>query len=90
MRQSRFKRHESVEQVLLLVFEADVEHVGLAAGGDVAGHLQRHRRLARALSAADQHQLAGPQPAADGLVEQPKAERHGLILTEPPAGQVVV
>ena len=81
---------EPVEQVLLLVLEADVQDVGLAARGDVARHLERHRRLAGALGPADEHQLAGPQAAADGLVEQAEPERDRLILAEPAAGEVIV
>ena len=76
----RFHRDQPVEQVLLVVLEADVEHVGLAAGGDVAGHLERHRGLAGALGAADQEQLAGPQARADRLVERREPERDRLVL----------
>ena len=75
--QRGFHRHEPVEEVLLVVLEADVEDVGLAAGGHVAGHLKRHRGLAGALGAADEQQLARSQPAADGLVEHPKPSGTG-------------
>ena len=57
----RLHRDQPVEQVLLVVLEADVQDVGLAAGCDVARHLEGHRRLAGALRAADQEQLARPQ-----------------------------
>ena len=73
-------RDQAVEQVVLLVLEADVEDVGLAARRDVAGHLEGHRRLAGALGAADEQQLTGPQAAADGLVERREAERDGLVV----------
>src|SRR4030067_516941 len=72
--QRRLHGDEPVEQVLLLVLEAEVEDVGLAARGDVAGHLQGHRRVARALRATDQQQLAGTEAAAHGLVEARGAE----------------
>ncbi len=62
----RLHGHQPAEQVLLVVLEADVEHVGLAALGDVARDLQRHRGLARALRAADEHQLAAADAAAEG------------------------
>ena len=78
----RLHRDEPVEQVLLVVLEADVEDVGLAARGDVAGHLQGHRGLAGALGAADEQQLAGTQAGADGLVERGEAERDGLVLAD--------
>ena len=78
----RLHRDQAVEQVLLVVLEADVEDVGLAAGRDVAGHLEGHRRLAGALGAADQHQLAGAQAGADRLVERREAERDGLVLAD--------
>ena len=55
------------------MLEADVEHVRLAARGDVAGHLEGHRRLAGALGAADEQQLAGAQAGADRLVERREA-----------------
>ena len=83
VRERRLHRDQAVEQVLLVVLEADVEHVGLAARRDVARHLERHRGLAGALGAADEQQLAGAQPAADGLVERREAERHGLVLARP-------
>ena len=86
----RLHRDEAVEQVLLVVLEADVQHVRLAAGGDVARHLERHRRLAGALGATDQQQLAGPEAAADGLVERGEAERDGLVLADLAGGHLVV
>ena len=76
----RFHGDQPVEQVLLVVLEADVEHVRLAARGDVARHLERHRGLAGSLRAADQEQLAGPQARADRLVERREPERHGLVF----------
>ena len=72
------------------MLEADVEHVRLAARGDVAGHLQRHRGLAGALRAADEQQLAGAQAAADGLVERREAERDRLVLADVAGGDLVV
>ena len=83
-------RDEPVEQVLLVVLEADVEHVRLAAGGDVARHLEGHRRLAGALGAADEQQLAGAEAAADGLVERREAERQGWYSPTSPRGDLVV
>ena len=79
----RLGRDQAVEQVQLVVLEADVEHVGLAAGRDVARHLERHRRLAGALRPADEQQLPGAQAAADRLVERGEAERHRLVLPHP-------
>ena len=69
----RLHRDEAVQQVRLVVLEADVEHVGLAARRDVARHLEGHRGLAGALGAADEQQLAGAQAGADGLVERGEA-----------------
>ena len=80
----RLHGDEPVEQVLLVVLEADVEDVGLTARGDVARHLEGHRRLAGALRAADEQQLAGPQAATDGLVQRREAERHRLVLADLP------
>jgi hypothetical protein len=54
MGQGGFHRDQAVEQVLLVVLEADVEHVGLPTGCHVARHLEGHRRLAGALCPADQ------------------------------------
>ena len=80
--QRQFHRDQPVEQVLLVVLEADVQHVGLAAGRDVARHLEGHRRLAGALRAADQEQLAGTQAEADRLVERGEAQRDRLVLRD--------
>ena len=88
--ESGLHRDEPVEQVLLVVLEADVQDVGLAARGDVARHLERHRRLAGALRAADQEQLAGAQTAADRLVERGEPERDGLVLGDVAGGDLVV
>ena len=90
VRERGFHRDEAIEQVLLVVLEAEVQYVRLSAGGDVAGHLQRHRRLAGALSPADQQQLAGPQPGADGLVHGSEAERNGLVLAHPARRHLVI
>jgi hypothetical protein len=76
----RLHRDEAVHQVRLVVLEAQVEDVRLAAGRDVARHLEGHRRLAGALGATDQHQLPGTQAGADGLVERREAERDRLVL----------
>ena len=78
--EGRFHGHHPVEQVLLVVLEADVEHVRLAALGDVARHLQGHRRLAGALRAADQQQLAGADAAARVRSSGEKPERDRLVL----------
>ena len=88
--QRRLHRDQPVEEVLLLVLEADVEHVGLAARGDVAGHLEGHRRLAGALGAADQQQLARPQARPDRLVERGEAEGDRLELANLAAGHAVI
>ena len=90
VRERRLHGDEPVEQVLLVVLEADVQHVGLAAGGDVARHLERHRRLAGALRATDQQQLAGAEAGADRLVERREAERDGLVLGDVAGGDLVV
>ena len=86
----RLHRDQPVEQVLLVVLEADVQDVGLAAGRDVARHLEGHRRLAGALGAADQQQLAGAQAGADRLVERREAERDRLVLGDLAGGDLVV
>ena len=90
VRERRLHRDEAVQQVLLIVLEADVEDVRLPARGDVARHLQGHRRLAGALGAADQQQLARAQARADRLVERREAERDGLVLGDLAAGDLVV
>ena len=90
VRERRLHRDQPVEQVLLVVLEADVEDVRLAARRDVARHLEGHRRLAGALGAADQQQLAGPQARADRLVERGEAERDGLVLGDVAGGDLVV
>ena len=90
VREGGLRGDQAVEQVELVVLEADVQHVGLAAGRHVARHLERHRGLAGALGAADQEQLAGTQPAADGLVERGEPERHRLVFRDGPAGHLVV
>ena len=86
----RLHRDQPVEQVLLVVLEADVEDVGLAAGRDVARHLEGHRRLAGALRAADQQELAGAQAAADRLVERREAQRDRLVLRDLAGRDLVV
>ena len=86
----RFHRDQPVEQVLLVVLEADVQDVGLAARGDVARHLEGHRRLAGALRAADQQELAGAQAEADRLVERREAERDRLVLRDLTGRDLVV
>ena len=86
----RLHRDEPVEQVLLVVLEADVQDVGLAAGRDVARHLEGHRRLAGALGAADEQQLAGAQAGADRLVERREAERDRLVLGDVAGRDLVV
>ena len=86
----RLHRDQPVEQVLLVVLEADVQDVGLAARRDVARHLERHRRLAGALRAADQQQLPGAQPAPDGLVERGEPERDGLVFGDVAGRDLVV
>ena len=82
MGERRLHRDEAVEEVLLVVLEAEVQHVGLAAGRDVTGHLEGHRRLARALRATDQQELAGAEAGADGLVERGEPQRNGLVLAD--------
>jgi len=88
--EGRFHGDQPVEQVLLVVLEAEVEHVGLAARSHVAGHLEGHRRLARALRASDEHQLAGPQSSPDRLVHWGEAQRHGLVLADLAGRDLVV
>ena len=90
VRERRLHRDQPVEQVLLVVLEADVQDVGLAAGRDVARHLEGHRRLAGALGAADEQQLAGAQAGADRLVERREAERDGLVLGDLAGRDLVV
>ncbi len=78
--QRRFHGDEPVEEVVLLVLEADVEDVRLAARGDVARHLQGHRRLAGSLGTADQEELARAQARADRLVQRGEAQRDRLVV----------
>ena len=87
-RQHRLLRDDAVEQVLLVVLEADVEHAGQAAHDDVARHLHGHRGLARALRAADQQHLASAEAAADGLVQRGEAQRHRLVLRDVALGHL--
>ena len=82
VRERRLHRDQPVEQVLLVVLEADVQDVGLAARGDVARHLEGHRGLAGALGAADEQQLAGAETGADRLVERREAEGHRLVFAD--------
>ena len=86
----RLHRDQPVQQVLLVVLEADVEDVGLAARGDVARHLEGHRGLAGALGAADQQQLAGAEAHADGLVERREPERDRLVFGQMPGRDAFV
>ena len=86
----RLHRDQAIEQVLLVVLEADVEDVRLAARRDVPGHLEGHRRLAGALGATDEQQFACAQAGADGLVEGGEAERDGLILADASGRDLVV
>ena len=90
VRERRLHRDEAVEQVRLVVLEADVQDVGLAARRDVARHLEGHRGLAGALRATDEQQLAGAEAAADGLVQRGEAERHGLVLADLAADDLLV
>ena len=83
VRERRLLGDEPVQQVLLVVLEADVEHVRLAARGDVARHLEGHRGLARALGAAEEQQLPRTEAGADGLVERGEAERDRLVFADP-------
>ena len=76
----RLHGHQPRQQVLLVVLEADVQHVGLAALRHVARHLERHRGLARSLRPADEHQLAGAKAAAKRPIEGTEAKRDGLVL----------
>ena len=90
VRERRLHRDQPVEQVRLVVLEADVQDVGLAARGDVARHLEGHRGLAGALGATDQQQLTGAQPAADGLVQRREPERDRLVLADLAADDLLV
>jgi hypothetical protein len=82
VRQRRFHRDEAVEHVRIVVLEVDVQDVRLTRGGDVARHLEGHGRLAGALRAADEHQLAGSQAATEHPVQRGEAQRHGLVVRE--------
>ena len=86
--QHRLLGDDAVEQVLLVVLEADVEHAGKAAHHDVAGHLHGHGGLAGALGAADEQHLAGSDAAADGLVQRREAERDRLVLRDVALGDL--
>jgi hypothetical protein len=90
MGERRLERDQPVEEVLLLVLEADVEDVGLTAGRDVAGHLESHRRLAGTLGPADEQELADAQPGPHRLVQGGEPERHRLVLADPAAGDAFV
>ena len=89
MRQRRLHRHQPVQHVRVVVLEADVQDVGLPGRGDVAGHLERHRRLAGALGATDEHQLARPQAPAEHLVERRHAERDRLVVGQLARGDLL-
>src|SRR5260221_14530939 len=56
--------------------------MGWARRGDVAGHLEGNRRLARAWRTADEQELARLQPATDGAVDRRQPERNWLVLRE--------
>ena len=88
--QRRLHGDHALDQVLLLVLEAHVEDGRLARCRHVAGHLQRHGRLAGALRPADQHQLARSQSAADRLVQRHEAGGDGHELLDPPRGDSLV
>ena len=79
---------QPVEHVRVVVLEVDVEHVRLAGRGDVARHLERHRRLAGALGAADEHQLTRPEAATEHLVQRRHAERDGLVVGDVAGGDL--
>ena len=51
------------------------EHGAAVRGDGVAQHLQRHRGLAQALRTAEEHELAGAEPAGQGDVERVEAGR---------------
>ena len=89
MRERRLHGDDAVEEVLLVMLEADVQHAGLTAEHDVAGHLHGHGGLAGALRATDEQQLAGSQATADGLVQWREAERHRLVLVDGTAGNLL-
>src|SRR5439155_25517098 len=78
----RLHRNQAIEQVLLVVLEADIEDIRLAARRDVARHLEGHRGLAGALRPADQEELTRAQSRADRLVHRREAERDRLILAD--------
>jgi hypothetical protein len=86
----RLEGDQPVQEVRLVVLEAEVEDAGLAGRSHVPGHLERDRRLAGALGAADEQELTGPQAGADRLVEGREAERYGLVLAELAADDLVV
>ncbi len=82
MRERGLHRDQPVEQIRLVVLEADVQDVGLPARRDVARHLEGHGRLAGALGTADEHQLAGAQTTTDGLVHRGETERDRLVFAD--------
>jgi hypothetical protein len=85
-----FHRDEPVQEVLLIVLEAEVEHVRLTARRDVAGHLQGHRRLAGPLGATDEQELAGRRPVPIVLSSGVNPSGTGWYSPMLPAGDLVV
>ncbi len=86
----RLHRDQALDEVLLLVLEADVEHLCLAGGSDVARHLEGHGRLAGTLGAADEDQLAWAHPATDRLVERHEAGGDGLEFVDVARGDALI
>ena len=90
MSERRLHGDQPLDQVLLFVLEADVQHAGLSTGRHVARHLEGHGRLARALRSTDQEQLAGAHASADRLVERNEPGRDGLELVDPPRRDALI
>ena len=65
----RLERDEALDEGLRVVLEGEDDRVPPGPHG-VAHHLQGHRRLAGALAAPEEDELAGAQPAVEGGVEQ--------------------
>ena len=65
---------DTLEDVLRVVLIGEVEDLATGAGG-VAAHLHGHRRLAEALGAGEQDQVATAEAAGEDVVERAEARR---------------
>jgi hypothetical protein len=88
--QGRLHGDQPLEQELLGVLVAHVQHPPMPAGGDMPGRLQRPGALADPLGTADQEQLADPDPAVQVGVERAEPGRDAAQPVGPPGPDVAV